>query len=161
MNIGRNVWGNAPEGSAPVDEIEAWLDEMKRTANGWKPDIQANNATWENEIDTLVNGIDAFASDIVGDVFLSRDGVTAYNELTGQYQALKDRLTLSKDFYLSQWQQDLNNPDSAVGGLGALLEKLFAILGAAARSVLGGAGIVIGSVIVIALVYLYVTRPRK
>ncbi len=161
INLGRDVWGNAPSASSPVDDLFPWLDEMRSTAEGWKEGVKAGESKWFGKIDALAGRINAFEAEITGDVFLSKTNVAVYNSLTGDYQSLKDTLTLSSDFYLSQFQQDLANSETALGKAGDLFERLLTQAKALLRQLFGGAGVVIGGAIVLVVVYLYVTGRRK
>jgi len=154
--IGPDVWSNAPSGDSPVDEIVPWLGQMKVAAEGWKEGIKANADSWESKIDVLVTQIDGLAAVIDGDVFLSNVNRASYDVVCGAYQSLKDSLTLSPDFYLSQWQQNLNKEGTPENWITQLLDKLAALL----RTMFGAAGVVIGGAIVIVVAYLYLTRRK-
>lgn len=160
MNVGPDVWNNAPPGSSPVDEIGAWLTTMRNAAEDWKPAVKAKEDYWNLKIDTLVSQIDSLLAGIEGDVFLGSADRAAYDATCEAYQDLKDKLTLSPDFYLSQFQQNLANTDNPLGKAGDLVEKLLAQLQALLRQLFGGAGMVIGTALVIVLAYLYFTRRK-
>ncbi len=160
MNIGRDVWLNAPAASSPLDELYPWLDEMRETALGWKADIKANEGYWESKIEWLVSSINAFQAEYSGDVFLPKSATKVYDGLCNDYQKLKDSFTMSKDAFMSQWQQDLADDSTILGKLSTLFDGGTSILAAGLRSVLGGAGVVIGGAIVIVIVYLYLKGRR-
>ncbi len=160
MNVGPDVWNNAPAGSSPVDEISTWLGTMRAAAEAWRPAIKAKEDYWNGKIDTLVTQIDELSAAIAGEVFLGKTDRASYDVVCDAYQELKDKLTLSPDFFLSQFQQDLANSDNPLGKAGDLLEKLLAQLQALLRQLFGGAGTVIGIAVVIVLAYLYFTRRK-
>lgn len=160
MNVGPDVWNNAPQGSAPVEEISAWLGTMLTSAEDWRPAIKARADYWNGKIDDLVSRIAELSSVVEGDVFLTKADRASYDAVCDAYQDLKDKLTLSPDFYLSQFQQDLADSSTPWGKAGDLLEKLLAQLQALLRQLFGGAGMVIGGAVVILLAYLYLTRRK-
>jgi hypothetical protein len=160
MKVGPDVWNNAPDGSSPVDEISAWLGTMRAAAEDWRPAIRAKEEYWTGKIDVLVGEIGGLLTLINGEVFLGKDDRATYDRVCAEYQDLKDKLTLSPDFYLSQFQQDLGSNTGFLGQAGALVESLTAKAQALLRQLFGGAGTVIGIAIVIVLTYLYFTRRK-
>ncbi len=160
LAVGPDVWNNAPDGSSPVDEIQVWLGTMRTAALGWKAGIKANEAVWESKIDSLVTQIDGLSVAIGDDVFMSTTQRASYDVVCNIYQDLKDKLTLSRDFYLSTVQQKLNDASNPLGFAGGLVEQFFAQTQALLRQLFGGAGVIIGGAIVIILLYLYLTRRK-
>ncbi len=158
--IGPDVWGNAPDGSSPVDEIQPWLTRMRDAADGWRDGIEAKGEYWNGKIDSLETQISGLSAAISDDVFLTKLDRASYDVVNGAYQDLKDKLTLSPDFFLTQTQQDLNNDVTLLGKASGLFDGIWSQTGALLRQLFGSAGLVIGGAIVIVLAYLYLTRRK-
>jgi len=157
-DLGPDNWNNAPDAFDPVSEIRVYLNTIAGSVSGWGMLVKDNYNFWQPKIATVSDEIQAaLAAAPDGSVFLGNNGKAAYLKAIGDYQNLKDRLTLSSDLYLTAFDKSLTDPTSILGpggvlDLGGYLDKLTAGLRLGLSAVGGVTGVAIG-LIVLYLLY--------
>ncbi len=102
--LGPDLWNNAPEASAPINDLREWLGRMAAAAAAWTP--AANQNMWNERFAGVQFAIaDAFAALPESDVFARPEGVRAYEHACKVYQDTKDAFVLSPDWLLTIAEQ--------------------------------------------------------
>jgi len=130
-DLGPDLWNNAPDASSPVVDLRAFLNQLSGVVASWQ--VKANQGDWALRFDDVQHAIaNALLALPEGDVFARKSAVPIYDDALRQYQATKDKLTLSDDWFLTQGEQDGSTTISVIDELLAYLRQLGIGLGAVA-----------------------------